>query len=129
LCPYILFDIKLVVWLTEKRWGSKNPSFLCDFAMNIGALRVRLRIPENHSLKGKRRVVKSITGQVKSKFNVSIAEIEDQDMWQVATLGITCVSNDSRHVNETLSHVMNFIEANRGDAEILDYEIELLHAL
>jgi uncharacterized protein YlxP (DUF503 family) len=96
--------------------------------MNIGALRVRLRIPENHSLKGKRRVVKSIVGQVKSKFNVSIAEIEDQDMWQVATLGISCVSNDSRHVNETLSYVMNFIEANRGDAEILDYEIELLNA-
>jgi len=97
--------------------------------MNIGALRVRLRIPENHSLKGKRMVVRSITSQVKNKFNVSIAEIEDQDMWQVATLGITCVSNDSRHVNETLSHVMNFIEANRGDAEILDYEIELLNAL
>ncbi len=96
--------------------------------MNIGALRVRLRIPENHSLKGKRRVVKSIVGQVRSKFNVSIAEIEDQDMWQVATLGITCVSNDSRHVNETLSYVMNCIEANRGDAEVLDYEIELLHA-
>jgi hypothetical protein len=97
--------------------------------MNIGALRVRLRISENHSLKGKRRVVKSITAQVKSKFNVSVAEIEDHDLWQVATLGISCVSNDSRHVNETLSHVMNFIEANTGDAEILDYEIELLHAL
>jgi uncharacterized protein YlxP (DUF503 family) len=97
--------------------------------MNIGALRVRLRIPENHSLKGKRMVLRSVTSRVKNKFNVSIAEIDDQDMWQVATLGITCVSNDSRHANETLSHVMNFIEANRGDAEILDYEIELLHAL
>jgi uncharacterized protein YlxP (DUF503 family) len=97
--------------------------------MNIGALRVRLRIPENHSLKGKRMVLRSVISRVKNKFNVSIAEIDDQDMWQVATLGITCVSNDSRHANETLSHVMNFIEANRGDAEILDYEIELLHAL
>ena len=97
--------------------------------MNIGALRVRLRIPENHSLKGKRMVVRSVTSQVKNRFNVSIAEIEDQDMWQVATLGITCVSNDSRHVNETLSHVMNFIETVRGDAEVLDYEIELLNAL
>ncbi|HUV51676.1 MAG TPA: DUF503 domain-containing protein, partial [Dehalococcoidia bacterium] len=63
--------------------------------MNIGALKVRLRIPENHSLKGKRMIVRSITSQVKSKFNVSVAEVEDQDMWQVATLGITCVSNDS----------------------------------
>jgi len=97
--------------------------------MNIGSLRVRLRIPENHSLKGKRMVLRSVTSQVKNKFNVSIAEIEDQDMWQVATLGITCVSNDSRHVNEVLSHVMNFIETVRGDAEVLDYEIELLNAL
>ena len=97
--------------------------------MNIGALRVSLRIPENHSLKGKRMVVRSITSQVKNKFNVSIAEIEDQDMWQVATLGISCVSNDSRHANEVLCHVMNFIETVRGDAEVLDYEIELLNAL
>ena len=97
--------------------------------MNIGALRIRLRIPENHSLKGKRRVLKSITSQVGNRFNVSVAEIEDQDLWQVATLGICCVSSDSRHTNEILSQVMSFIQDIRGDAEVLDYEIELLHAL
>ncbi|MCJ7522833.1 MAG: DUF503 domain-containing protein [Dehalococcoidia bacterium] len=97
--------------------------------MTIGALLVRLRLPENHSLKGKRKVVKSITARVSHRFNVSIAETDDHDLWQVATLGITCVSNDGRHANEILSHVMQFIEANRGDAEILDYEIEILHAL
>jgi len=97
--------------------------------MTIGALLVRLRLPENHSLKGKRKVVKHITAQVSHRFNVSIAETDDHDLWQVATLGITCVSNDKRHANEVLSHVMQFIEANRGDAEILDYEIEILHAL
>ena len=97
--------------------------------MEIGALLIRLRIPENHSLKGKRRVVKSIIAQVSHKFNVSISEIDDQDLWQVSTLGITCVSNNGRHTNEILSHVVNFIQYNRGDAEILDYEIELLHVL
>lgn len=97
--------------------------------MNIGAMVVRLRIHENHSLKGKRKVVKSLISQVSHKFNVSVAEVEDHDLWQVATLGISCVSNDSRHANEILSHVMSFIQANRGDAEILDYEIEILHAL
>ncbi len=97
--------------------------------MNIGALVVRLRLPENHSLKGKRRVLKSITAQVSNKFNVSIAEIDDHDLWQLATLGVSCVSNDSRHANEILSRVMNHIEAIRGDAEIIDYEIEILHAL
>ena len=96
--------------------------------MNIGALQVRLRLPENHSLKGKRKVVKSITSQVSSKFNVSVAEVDDHDMWQVATIGVSCVSNDGRHANEILSRVMDYIERVRGDAEILDYEIEILHA-
>ena len=97
--------------------------------MNIGVMIVRLRIPENRSLKGKRKVVKSITSLVSNKFNVSIAEVDDQDLWQLATLGVSCVSNDGRHANEILSHVMDFIEANRGDAEVLDYEIEIIHAL
>jgi hypothetical protein len=56
--------------------------------MNIGALRVRLRIPENHSLKGKRMVLRSVTSRVKNKFNVSIAEIEDQDMSQDVLSGL-----------------------------------------
>ncbi len=97
--------------------------------MSIGALRVRLRLAENHSLKGKRRVVKSIVAQVRNKFNVAIAESEDQDRWQLVTLGIACVSNDRRHSNEVLSKVLNFISGIRGDAEILDYEIEFLNAL
>lgn len=97
--------------------------------MSIGALRVRLRFPENESLKGKRRMLKSITAQVRNKFNVSIAEVEDQDLWQLATLGIVCVSSERRHANEILSKVMDFITAIRGDAEILDYEIEFLNAL
>ncbi|HEY49921.1 MAG TPA: DUF503 domain-containing protein [Dehalococcoidia bacterium] len=97
--------------------------------MNIGALIVRLRIPENASLKGKRKIVKSITAQVSNRFNVSVAEIDDHDLWQVATLGISCVSNDGRHANEVLSRVVDFISRVRGDAEVLDYEIEILHAL
>ena len=97
--------------------------------MNIGALQVRLRLPENSSLKGKRRVVKSICSRVENKFNVSIAEIDDLDRWQTATMGIVCVSNDGRHANEILSKVVNFIEIARGDAELMDYEIEILNAL
>lgn len=97
--------------------------------MNIGALRVRLRLPENDSLKGKRKVVKSISARVGNKFNASVAEIEDLDEWRLATLGIVCVSNDGRHANQMLSRMMDFIETIRGDAEILDYEIEILNAL
>ena len=96
------------------------------YTMNVGVCQVRFRLPENLSLKGKRRVLKSITTRVGSKFNVSVAEVDDQDLWQLATLGICCVSNDKRHANEVLSKVVQFITESRFDVEILDYEIEIL---
>jgi uncharacterized protein YlxP (DUF503 family) len=95
--------------------------------MHVGVCQIRLRLPENLSLKGKRQVLKSITTRVASKFNVSIAEVDDQDMWQLATLGISCVSNDSRHTNEVLSRVASFVSESRFEVEVLDYHIEILH--
>jgi len=97
--------------------------------MNIGVCRIELRLPENLSLKGKRQVLKSITTRVKSKFNVSVAEVDDQELWQLATLGICCVSNNSRYTNEVLSKVVDFIVDSRFEVEILNYEIELLSTL
>lgn len=94
--------------------------------MIIGVCRIKLRIPENMSLKGKRSVLKSIITQLKNKFNVSVAEVDDQQLWQIATLGVCSVSNDSRYANEVLSKVMNFITNGRFDVEILDYEIEII---
>ncbi len=94
--------------------------------MNVGICKVRLRLPDNHSLKGKRQVVKSIIARIGNQFNVSVAEVEDQDLWQVATLGIGCVSNDQRFTNEVLSKVVDFINHGRFDVEMLDYEIEIL---
>jgi len=94
--------------------------------MNIGVCKIRLRLPENASLKGKRQVLKSIITRVGSKFNVSVAEVDDHDLWQLATLGICCVSNNKRHANEILSKVVNFIVNSRFEIEILDYEIEIL---
>ncbi len=97
--------------------------------MHVGACVVRLRLPENGSLKGKRQVLRSITARVKNKFNVAIAEIDDQDTWQMLSLGITCVSNSSSHANEMLSTVVDFIQHSRLDVEMLGYEIEIIHAL
>jgi len=94
--------------------------------MNIGVGKISLRLPENSSLKGKRRVLKSITTQVRNKFNVSVAEVEDHDLWQLATVGICCVSNNKRYTNEVLSKVVDFIIKGRFEVEILDYEIEIL---
>jgi len=94
--------------------------------MNVGVCRIKLRLPENLSLKGKRRVLKSITTRVRSKFNVSVAEVDDQNLWQLATLGICCISNNKRYTNEVLSKVADFIVDGRFEVEILDYEIEIL---
>jgi len=94
--------------------------------MNVGVCKVRLHLPSNRSLKGKRQVIKSIIGRVEGKFKVSVAEVDDNDLWQSATLGICCVSNNRRHTNEVLSKIVNFITDCRPDAELLDYEIEIL---
>jgi uncharacterized protein YlxP (DUF503 family) len=94
--------------------------------MNVGVCKIKLRFAENLSLKGKRGVLKSIITRVANKFNVSVAEVDDHDLWQLATLGICCVSNNKRHTNEVLSKVVDFIVDGRFEVEILDYEIEIL---
>jgi len=94
--------------------------------MNVGVCKLNLRLPENASLKDKRRVLKSLTSRVSNKFNVAIAEVDNGDLWQLATIGICCVSNDHRHANEIMSKVVDFIMSNHLDAEILDYEIEII---
>ena len=94
--------------------------------MNVGVCKIKLRLPGNASLKGKRQVIKSITGRVEHRFNVSVAEIDNHDLWQLATLGVACVSNDKRHANEVLSKVVYFITKSHFDVELLDYEIEIL---
>jgi uncharacterized protein YlxP (DUF503 family) len=97
--------------------------------MTVGACRITLRLPENDSLKGKRQLVKSITSRVHNKYNVSIAEIGDNESWQIVSLGISCVSNSVRHADEMLSNVVKFIAGSRLEAELLDYETEMLQAL
>jgi uncharacterized protein len=94
--------------------------------VNIGVCRVRLRLAENHSLKGKRQVLRAIKARCHHKFDIAIAETGDHDVWQTATLGITCVSTDRRHANEILSKTVDFIAAGHFDAELLDYNIEII---
>ena len=94
--------------------------------MQVGVARVVLKLAENSSLKGKRMVVKSVVQRVRNRFNVAVAEIDTQDVWQVATLGIVCVSDDPRHANEMLSKVVGFIESERLDAEVGVVEMELI---
>ncbi len=97
--------------------------------MTVGACRITLRLPENDSLKGKRQLIKSVTSRVRNKYNVAIAEIDDNESWQIVSLGISCVSNSTRHADEMLTNVVKYIAGSRLEAELLDYEIEMLQAL
>ncbi len=95
-------------------------------AIHVGVARLELHIPENGSLKTKRMVVKSVVQRVRNRFNVAVAEVDTHDVWQVATLGIVCVSDDRRHANEMMSKVVAFIESERLDAEVGAVELELI---
>ena len=95
--------------------------------MNVGVCKISLRLPENSSLKGKRQVLKSITSRVQNKFNVAVAEVDDHESWQLAAIGICCISNDRRYTNQVLSKVVDFVINSHFDAEVLDYEIEILN--
>ncbi len=94
--------------------------------MTVGLCNIQLRLPENHSLKGKRQVLKSLITRLHNKFNIAAAEVEDNDRWQIATIGVSCVANDERHANQIINSVIAFIEAERLDAEILNYQTEVL---
>ena len=91
--------------------------------MIVGVCTIELRLHETRSFKGKRQILKSITSRVKNNFNVAIAEVDFQDKWQRALLGVAVVSTAQDHANGILSKVVNFVDSMHL-AELLDYEIE-----
>lgn len=95
--------------------------------MIIGVCQFTIQLPEAHSLKDKRREIKSIVERVRNRFNVSIAEVDGQDLWQVASIGFVCVSNSAAHVDETLQHVIRFVDGNLQRGYLGQVHTEILH--
>jgi uncharacterized protein YlxP (DUF503 family) len=93
--------------------------------MVLGVCQLQLILPENHSLKGKRSVVRSICARVRQTFNVAIAEVGEQDVWQVAELGFVVVSTDGRHADRMVAEIVDFIE-RRAEAQLGTYKVEQL---
>lgn len=93
--------------------------------MIVGVCTVEIHIPEVQSLKGKRQVLKSLTARLRNQFNIAVAEIDEQDLWQKAILGIVCVANESKMVNQTLDQVLNAIRGNPS-LQLLRTQIEML---
>jgi len=93
--------------------------------MVIGICHLDILIPENHSLKGKRHVLRKLIDRVRQRFNVSISEVGDNDLWQRGQIGICTVGNDRRHINSSLDKVIDFIE-KMNLVELAHTEIEIL---
>ena len=96
--------------------------------MILGVARLRLRLPENSSLKGKRGVVKSLCARLQNQFRVAAVEVESNDVWQIAEIGVAVVSNERGHADAVLSRVVRYVEDTRLDVELLDVETELIDA-
>jgi len=94
--------------------------------MVVGTLKLSLYINNNHSLKEKRKIVKSIVARVRNKFNVSVAEVGSNDKWQMIELGISAVGNDRRFVNSSLDTILSFLESLYL-GEIVDSSLEILN--
>jgi len=90
----------------------------------VGTLKLRLVLRESHSLKDKRRVLKSLKATLSNKFNISVAETDEQDVWQSAEIGIAAVGTDGPFVQSVLSNVVNYVRFF-GGVELVDSQQEI----
>jgi uncharacterized protein YlxP (DUF503 family) len=93
--------------------------------MIVGLLTLELHIPGSNSLKAKRLVIKSLKDRIKNKYNVSIAEVDANDLWQRCVLGVACVGNGTKIVNQALNKVLELV-LNTHSVEVIDSTMELL---
>jgi uncharacterized protein YlxP (DUF503 family) len=98
---------------------------ILEFAMPVGLLLLELQIPDAHSLKDKRQIIRSLKDRLRRKFNIAIAELDFHDVWQSSTIGIVTLSNAEQHVEESLQHVL--AEAQRILGPVLvDHSVDFL---
>ena len=94
--------------------------------MVVGVLTLELRLPGNGSLKGKRGILKPLIARIRHNFNVSVAEVDAQDVWQRAVIGVACVSASAEYAHGLLEQVAQAVDSWRMDLEVVDYAIELI---
>jgi uncharacterized protein YlxP (DUF503 family) len=93
--------------------------------MPVGLLILELQIPDAHSLKDKRQILRSLKDRLRRKFNIAVAELDFHDVWQSSTVGIVTLSNAEQHVEESLQHVL--AEARRILGPVLvDHSVDIL---
>jgi len=95
--------------------------------MSVGVCRLKIHIPGSRSLKDKRSVVKSLIARLRQQFNLSVAEVDDHDLWQMATIGMACVSQHNNRVDEVISAAISLIERDFPTIEIVEKEKEIFN--
>ena len=93
--------------------------------MTVGICRIELYLPACQSLKDKRRLLKSLITRIQNKFNVSVCELEQNDLRQKALLGVAVISNASAHANQVLSKTVDLVQ-RETEIVLMDYTLELL---
>ena len=93
--------------------------------MIIGTCTVELIMFESNSLKEKRHIIKSLIGRLQSRFNASVAEVDLQEKWKGAVIGIACVTTTTKHANQMIDNIIRFIEGDNR-VEIVQLNIEIL---
>lgn len=93
--------------------------------MHVAVLRCYFQIFNTRSLKEKRQVMRSLKGKLQSRFNVSVAEIGSQDLWNQGEIGVALVGNDRRYVNGAIEKVLSFVEMNPA-IRIIEHDIEII---
>ena len=94
--------------------------------MSVALCTLTLRLPENESLKGKRQVLKSIQQRLHNRFNVSVAEMEYNDAWQLTGIAICAVANSGSHAEEVVAKAVAYMQELRPDVEIVEEQTELI---
>lgn len=92
----------------------------------VGLCTVTFYLPGITSLKGKRKIIKSLIARMRNTYNVSCAEIAKLDKWQSAVISFACVSNSQPHIEDTIQTILQWIESNFPDAMITQHEIDIL---
>ncbi|MEN3189428.1 MAG: DUF503 domain-containing protein [Atribacterota bacterium] len=93
--------------------------------MFIGICKINLYFSNSHSLKDKRNILKSIKTRIRNHYNVSVAEIDNHDLWKNAILGIVCVGNDKKYLNKMLDEIILFLE-KQNESQLINYEISII---
>lgn len=93
--------------------------------MYVGLLSIEIYLPEAYSLKSKRFILRSLKDRIKNKFNVSIAEVDYMDLWQRSVVGIACVGNEFKFINQTLNKILTLIQ-DTTTIDLIESKMEIL---